>query len=169
MLTQKTNALRAALIGAALVITPLAAQADAQMQLGTLECQGEGGWGLIITSKKEFDCVFKNNDGSDPVKYTAVVHKYGLDIGKTGDTKLGWLVFGPENKTDGEYVDGFLAGNYGGVTAEATVGVGLGANVLVGGGDNVIALQPVSAQVQTGANVAAGVETFELKYVAPAN
>ena len=38
--------------------------------------------------------------------------------------------------------------------ASATVGVGLGANVLVGGSGNSIALQPVSIEGTTGLNVA---------------
>jgi Protein of unknown function (DUF992) len=55
------------------------------------------------------------------------------------------------------------AGNYGGASAEATVGAGLGANVLVGGSDRTIALQPLSVQGQTGLNVAAGVTELILR------
>ncbi len=59
---------------------------------------------------------------------------------------------------------GSLAGNYGGVTAGATVGVGLGANVLVGGSNNSIALQPLSIEGNTGLNVAAGIADITLKF-----
>ena len=51
----------------------------------------------------------------------------------------------------------------GGGAASATVGVGLGANALVGGSGNTIALQPLSGQAQTGLSVAAGIAGLELR------
>ena len=57
---------------------------------------------------------------------------------------------------------GDLAGNYGGVGANASVGVGFGGNFLVGGPENSYALQPISVQGQTGLNVAAGSPTSSL-------
>ena len=59
---------------------------------------------------------------------------------------------------------GALAGHYGGASASLTLGVGGGANVLVGGFDKSIALQPVSVEGQNGLNVAAGVGEMSLKY-----
>ena len=50
-----------------------------------------------------------------------------------------------------------MPGTYAGATGSATVGVGVGANVLVGGSGNSIALQPVSIEGTTGLNVAAGI------------
>src|SRR6266481_3633657 len=58
---------------------------------------------------------------------------------------------------------GDLAGNYGGVQGNASIGVGVGANALVGGSNNTFALQPVSAQAQTGLNVSAGLADLELR------
>ncbi len=58
---------------------------------------------------------------------------------------------------------GVLAGNYGGVSAEATVGLGVGANALVGGSNDSIALQPLSVQGQQGLNVAVGVSQLKLR------
>ena len=58
-----------------------------------------------------------------------------------------------------------LAGNYTGASAEATVGAGLGANVLVGGSNRTVALQPVSVQGQAGLNLAVGVAGLELRPV----
>ena len=71
-----------------------------------------------------------------------------------------WAVFAP-----GKLKSGSLAGDYGGAGAEATIGVGLGANVLVGGFKKSVALQPLSVQGQTGLNVAAGVAGLKLRYV----
>jgi hypothetical protein len=60
-------------------------------------------------------------------------------------------------------VRGALAGNYAGASAEATVGAGLGANVLVGGSNRTVALQPISVQGQAGLNLAVGVAGLELQ------
>ena len=61
---------------------------------------------------------------------------------------------------------GTLAGNYVGGTASATVGVGVGANALVGGFNNSIALQPLSIEANRGLNVAAGVAEMTLTLAA---
>ena len=60
---------------------------------------------------------------------------------------------------------GALAGSYGGASAEASVVAGVGANVLVGGSNRTIELQPLSVQGQIGLNVAAGVAGIELRWV----
>ncbi len=87
------------------------------------------------------------------------VKKLGIDIGVTNEAYVGWLVFAPG------FVDpDALAGTYVGATAQATVLLGLGANVLVGGQRKSIALQPVSVQGQTGLNVAAGIGWLDLEY-----
>ncbi len=69
-----------------------------------------------------------------------------------------WAVYAPSTG-----VFGALAGTYAGATAEATVAVGLGANVLVGGSNRTVALQPLSVTGQTGLNLAAGVAALELR------
>ncbi len=140
-----------------------------RIQAGVLTCHGEGGWGAVIGSKKRFECVFSNTRGEAIGRYTAVVRKFGLDIGVTGKTALQWMVFGPATKVGGNYVPGSLQGEYAGVGADASVGIGLGANALVGGGVDSLALQPISVQVQTGISIAAGVQTLVLTYVGPAS
>jgi len=68
-----------------------------------------------------------------------------------------WAVYAPTSRRYGA-----LAGNYTGASAEATVCVGVGANVLVGGSNRTITLQPISIQGQTGLNLAVGVAGLEL-------
>ena len=92
--------------------------------------------------------------------YVGVVKKFGLDVGGTNKSVMQWLVFAP---TAEAYDIGALAGNYSGVGAEATVVVGGGANLLVGGSKDTFTLQPLSVQAQTGLNVAAGVTSFQLR------
>jgi hypothetical protein len=90
--------------------------------------------------------------------YVGTISKFGLDIGATSGGQMVWLVYAP---TRGPFAG--LAGVYSGATAEATVGLGLGANVLVGGSNETIALQPLSMTGQTGLNLAAGVASLELR------
>lgn len=151
-----------------LPVLDVSAQTKTRIQTGVLQCQGDGGWGFIIGSKKEFNCRFVTASGKPVGRYTAIVRKFGLDIGKTGKTALRWAVLGPATKIGANYVPGSLAGGYVGVGAEATAGAGVGANALVGGGSDSFALQPVSVQAQTGVSIAAGVQSLTLKYIGPA-
>lgn len=151
------------------LLVPIQAQAQSRLQLGSLACTGTGGWGAIITSTKAFRCTFSTTDGVVREQYDAVISKFGLDLGVTGDTSLMWLVFGPAERIGPHYVQGSLQGSYVGVGADASVGLGLGANALVGGGPSSFALQPVSVQVQTGLSIAAGVQTLDLTYAGPLN
>ena len=73
---------------------------------------------------------------------------------------LVWAVFAPTANLG----PGALNGNYVGATGSATVGVGAGANVLIGGSNNMISLQPVSVEGNTGLNVAAGIGSISLRY-----
>lgn len=157
----------AVLAAAAATLSPTVGQAQSGLQAGSLVCKGDGGWGAIITSKKNFNCTFASADGKVRGTYTGVIRKFGLDIGVTGDTTLTWLVFGPAAMVGDSYVEGSLAGDYAGVGAEASLGIGLGANALVGGSKDLFALQPISVQVQTGVSIAAGVQTLQLVYVGP--
>jgi hypothetical protein len=71
-----------------------------------------------------------------------------------------WVVYAPTTRAAG-----FLSGTYAGASAEVTVGGGIGANVLVGGSNRTIQLQPLSIQQQNGINVAAGIAAIELQFV----
>ena len=57
---------------------------------------------------------------------------------------------------------GLLAGKYGGVTASAAAGIGLGADVLVGGTGDALSLQPLAVEGEPGIGIAAGVEQIAL-------
>jgi len=60
---------------------------------------------------------------------------------------------------------GALVGSFAGVSAEVTLGLGLGANVLVGGTDQAYVLQPLSVQGQAGLNLAIGIVSLTLTRV----
>jgi uncharacterized protein DUF992 len=134
------------------------AQAPARTKAGTLTCDISAGIGLIITSKKDVTCMFTPSQPGPREVYTGSISKFGLDIGATAGGEMVWAVYAP---TDRRF--GALAGTYGGASAEATVGGGLGANVLVGGSNRTVALQPLSVQGQAGLNLAVGVAGLELR------
>ena len=132
--------------------------ADARIEVGILTCEVDGGVGLIVTSKKEMSCVFDAIDDFSETYY-GTVRKFGLDIGETDYTTIKWAVFAPTNELE----SGALEGTYVGLSAEASLGAGVGANALIGGFDQSIALQPFSGQVQQGLNIAAGIGTMTLR------
>jgi Protein of unknown function (DUF992) len=151
--------LAGAVLGAAAVamvlVTPAGAQQD-RLQVGTLECSLSSSVGLIVGSQRNVACNFKPR-GGPPEAYTGVMSRIGLDVGVTGGGAIIWAVF-----TNTNLYSGMLTGTYVGASAEMSIAAGLGANVLVGGSNRSVALQPLSVQGQVGLNIAAGVSQLEL-------
>ncbi|WP_136659391.1 DUF992 domain-containing protein [Nitratireductor sp. XY-223] len=146
----------ALLFAAAVGATP--ATASDLIKIGQLGCSVADVGNHILVSYKTLGCEYTSIDGSTE-RYDGSVEKFGLDLGKADRTDLIWWVFAPTRSVP----NGALNGTYVGASAEATVGVGAGANVLVGGFENSISLQPVNIQLQTGLNIAAGVSRFTLQ------
>jgi hypothetical protein len=140
--------------------TALAQRPVDRVQAGTLTCDISGGIGFIIGSQKTLNCSFVPAVPGPPEFYAGVISKLGVDLGATAGGVMVWAVYAPTSRPAGS-----LAGVYGGASAEATVGAGVGANVLVGGSNRTIELQPLSVQGQTGINVAAGVAQIDLQWV----
>ncbi len=155
-MTLRTKCLSA--VAAAMLMTVAPAGVQANVEAGGLTCHSAGGVGYVVTAVLNLDCVFAPSAGGPPHHYVGVIRRYGVDLGVTQNVALGWVVFAPT----GAIHPGDLSGSYGGVHGNASVGVGVGANVLVGGSNNTFALQPVSAEGQTGLNVSAGVTGLEL-------
>ena len=135
------------------------AQAQGGVQVGTLTCNVAAGWGFVFGSSKEVRCTFARA-GGPPEHYAGAINKFGVDIGYTQGGVLVWGVFAPT----ANLAPGALSGNYVGATGSATVGVGAGANVLLGGSNRTISLQPLSIEGNTGLNVAAGIGAMNLRY-----
>jgi hypothetical protein len=140
-----------------LVFASTSSQAEPQrVHTGSLTCKVAGGIGMIVTSKKALDCIFKAAK-RPPERYVGHIQKFGLDVGVTKAGTIAWGVFeAGAHRND-------LGGTYVGATAEATFAAGLGANVLIGGSGNSVALQPLSVSGQTGLNIAAGVGQISLQ------
>jgi hypothetical protein len=151
------------LIGAAVAVTglTLASAANAAphgVKVGELTCNVASGWGFVFGSSKDLHCTYRPSNHPRE-HYIGSISKFGVDIGYTEGGVLVWGVFAPTS----DVRPGALQGDYAGASASATVGVGLGANVLVGGLDKSIALQPLSFEGNKGLNVAAGIGAISLK------
>jgi Protein of unknown function (DUF992) len=134
------------------------ALAQSGVQLGVLECRGEGSISFVVGSVHEFTCILRSE--SNPiVPYHGVVRRIGFDIGVTQQSLLAWAVFAPTR----DFGPTDIAGHYAGVSAGAAIGVGGNANLLVGGSNNSISLQPLSLEGQTGLNLAVAVAALELE------
>ena len=144
---------------AALLALGCATSADAAVRAGTLRCQGAPRIGAIIGSVQQARCVFTSTRGHSHA-YQARFTRFGPDIGITGGSQSVWAVFAP---TAVPHHHRALVGNYVGASADAAIGVGLGANALVGGSGNTISLQPLSVKTQTGLAVGAGIGRLELR------
>jgi hypothetical protein len=121
------------------------------VRIGVLDCQIGGGVGYVLGSAKELDCFFKPSGRGKTDHYSGTIRKLGVDLGFTTRGRLVWAVFAP---TAG-YHSGSLGGLYRGATVEATAGVGVGANALVGGTSGSVHLQTISVTGQVGLNLAA--------------
>ena len=149
--------LQKAVLAAAIAVTvalPMATPAQAAVKTGVLTCRVAGGVGMIIGSRRTVNCEFRTNRGTE--YYTGRIDRIGLDVGFTRNSVIVWNVFEPTRR------HGNLSGRYAGASAQATVGLGLGANVLVGGSQNSVSLQPLSVSAQRGLNLAAGIGALEL-------
>jgi hypothetical protein len=151
-----------ALLGAALLGLAATTPARADVEVGTLRCHSPGTAGYLFVSGQPFNCTFTPAAGGPLQYYRGVIHRFGAQAGFSSDVGLAWAVFAPTAHVG----PGRLAGRYGGVTAGAALGVGVGANGLVGGA-NSFALQPLSVQGEVGLNIIATVTGLDLEPVRP--
>ena len=158
----KKLAVAIAALGLAAGALALGSPAQAQgvgVQAGVLTCNVASGFGFIFGSTKAVNCSYSPAGGA-PQHYVGSIDKFGVDIGYTQSGVLVWTVLAPTTAPP----PGALNGTYIGATASATAGVGVGANVLVGGSGSTISLQPLSIEGNTGLNVAAGVAGLTLTF-----
>ena len=140
---------------------PLAyAQTSQGTNVGTLTCKLAPSIGLIIGSRQKMTCRYQPNGAFPPEFYTGVMGTIGLDIGITAGGVLAWGVFAPTAGPMG----GGLAGTYVGATGSIGVGVGVGANILFGGSNRAIALQPLSVEGSVGFNLSLGAAGLTLAW-----
>ena len=154
----KTNIrLMLGVAAAATVLALAPAQAAPHgVRVGELTCNVASGWGFVFGSSKDLHCTYRGNGHRE--HYTGSISKFGVDIGYTEGGVLVWGVLAPSS----DIRKGALAGSYVGGSAQATVGIGAGANALIGGFNKSITLQPLSVEGSKGLNVAAGIGAISL-------
>jgi len=131
-----------------------------RIKVGTLACRLAPSAGFIVGSRQRMSCRFTPDGPMPPERYYGTLSTAGLDIGVKAGGEMLWAVLAP---TEG-YRAGALAGTYGGVSSDVALGVGVGANVLLGGSRRSIALQPVSVEGNVGVDVALGVSRLRLHW-----
>ena len=160
MISRHSSAARGLIAAVALAAAAFVGAAPANagyVKTGVLTCKVAPGVGLILGSSKGMSCTFKP-DFRGAERYGGRIDKVGIDIGVTGETVIVWAVLAAGRG----YPVGALAGTYVGASAEASVLVGVGANVLVGGSNRSFALQPISVQGQTGLDLAVAISSLAL-------
>jgi hypothetical protein len=106
--------------------------------------------GLMVGETPNIDRI--GNEG-------AIFMTYYAEQSCTAGGLLAWAVFAP---TQG-FAPGALAGEYVGASGDIGLGVGVGANVLLGGSGRTFALQPLSLEGSVAVNVALGVSMLKLR------
>ena len=144
-------------VSGALLALGCVSSADAAVRVGTLRCLGAPKVGAIIGSVQQARCVFTGVNGRHE-RYAAQFGRIGADIGVTNKSELVWSVYAPTSLRRRA-----LVGNYVGASADATIGVGGGANVLVGGSNATVSLQPVSVKTESGLAIGAGLGQLQLR------
>jgi hypothetical protein len=158
MILHRSVAIAAAVVLALLSLSASQAQQPSGTQVGMLTCQVGPSIGLIFGSHQSMRCRFLPNGAYPPQAYVGQINTIGLDVGITAGGGLAWGVFAP---TAGPPVGG-LAGVYVGASGNISAGVGVGANILFGGSNRTIALQPLSVEGEVGVALEIGVSSLTL-------
>jgi len=149
------------LAAAAIVLTAaqLHAQQPTYTKAGALTCRTSASIGLIVGSHQKLRCTFKPDNPAHPVeRYDGHINRVGLDLGVTAGGVMAWAVVAPTSGVP----HGALAGKYVGASGDISLGLGVGANAMVGGSHRSFALQPLSVEGQVGVNLALGVAGLTL-------
>jgi hypothetical protein len=154
----KRLALASMISGLALGLFAAPAVAQTTTKAGILSCDVSAGVGFVLIQKQTLRCIFTPASGAAPDVYSGRIDEYGVALGAVEKGHLVWGVLAPIEGVP----HGALAGTYAGVGGEATAGVGVGANVLIGGTGRAFSLQPLSVEGQIGVNVAGGITTVTL-------
>ena len=141
--------------------SPTHTKAQSWTQVGVLTCRLNPSIGFVIAGHQSMECTYQPAGPFPPQLYQGALNMVGLNIGVTAGGILSWTVFAPTTGMPA----GALAGEYVGGSADVGLGLGAGANVLVGGSGRSLALQPLSVEGSIAVNVAVGVSMLKLRPV----
>jgi hypothetical protein len=146
-----------ALLAAGILNVSPAIADEGGVKAGFLTCNASSGWGFVFGSSRALKCTYTGSSHTAE-HYSGSITKFGVDIGYLNSAVMVWTVLAPTANV----APGMLGGQYAGATGSGTFGGGVGANVLFGGSDHHIVLQPLSIEGQAGLNVAAGIAALHL-------
>jgi hypothetical protein len=106
-------------------------------------------------------CRFNPVSGRPTEHYLGTITRFGLDVGATAGGILTWRVLARTRNIG----PGMIAGNYFGVSADASLGLGAGAKILIGGPRRSTVLQPIAFVGNVGLNLAVGITRLTLRHV----
>ena len=154
------------LIVAALALIALASPARTKAQpswtqIGVLTCRLNPSIGFVIAGHQSMECNYQPAGPFPPQPYEGALNMVGLNLGVTAGGVLSWTVFAPTTGIPA----GALAGDYVGASGDVGLGLGAGANVLLGGSGRSVALQPLSLEGSIALNIALGVSMLKLRAV----
>ena len=127
-----------------------------------LSCNVAPGVGFIVTSDRALSCVLTPNHGPRQY-YVGSIRNVGVDLGFTAGGRLAWAVLTagsalPQNALAGEFV---------GASGGASFGGGVSGNLLVGGNNRSVSLQPLLPRRSGWRQSSAGVGALSLQPAAP--
>ncbi|MCP4617700.1 MAG: DUF992 domain-containing protein [Bradyrhizobium sp.] len=140
---------------------PAAGQTPTWTQTGMLTCKLNPSIGFIIVGHQSMECRFVPSIPGPPQIYEGALNTVGIDIGVIGGGALAWGVLAPTAGVPA----GALAGAYVGASGDVALGLGVGANLLVGGSGRSFALQPLSVEGSVALNVTLGLSALQLRWV----
>jgi hypothetical protein len=153
-------------LAALALVTALSAPANAQApqpswtQVGALTCTVDPSVGFILVGHQPMQCTYTPSLAPAPPEYyDGAINTVGIDIGVSAGSVLAWGVFAPTTGLP----QGALAGEYVGASGDLGIGVGAGANILLGGSGRTVALQPLSLQGSLAFNVVLGASSLKLR------
>ncbi len=134
------------------------------IKIGVLKCNQVPGSGvnLLIHSTVQVTCLYTSVTGERQAIYKGETGiGLGIDLNWNKSETIAFTVFGVSLDTGPDKHP--LAGKYLGARASVALGIGLGAQVLVGGGRNQFTLQPLAIEQTKGFGVAAGLRYLYLE------
>ena len=154
------NVIATICFGAVLFCGAPSVEAQTSVEIGTLNCRLAPTVGAFLGSRRRMTCEFFSNSQQRLEQYSGTVTRFGVDVGAVGSGILSWRVLARTNIAR----RGTIAGNYFGVSADASMGLGAGAKVLLGGSRRSTMLQPVAWVGNIGINLALGITGLTLRH-----
>src|SRR5262245_57135435 len=152
--------LLATLAVAATFVEPAAAQTPQSWTLaGTLDCKVDPNVGSTMPGHQSMRCLFTPTAPIPSEAYAGALNTSDQNVGISSGGVLGFAVLAPTTGLS----PGALTGEYVGVSGDVGIGVGAGPNVLLGGSNRTVALQPSSLQDSITLNVVAGLSLLKLR------